>query len=78
MVPELMAQIPAAEPVASVSADGAYGTRACHEAIAQRGAAAIIPPRKNAQLWKSQSAGARLRNEAVLACKRLGRRIWKV
>ena len=78
MLPELMAQIPAAEPVASVSADGAYDTRACHEAIAQRGAAAIIPPRKNAQLWKSQSAGAKVRNEAVLACKRLGRRIWKV
>jgi hypothetical protein len=78
MLPELMAQIPAAEPVASVSADGAYDTRACHEAIAQRGAAAIIPPRKNAQRWKSQSAGATVRNEAVLACKRLGRRIWKV
>ena len=77
MLPELMAQIPATEPVASVSADGAYDTRACHEAIAQRGAAAIIPPRKNAQAWKSQTAGAKVRNEAVLACKRLGRRIWK-
>ena len=50
MLLELMAQIPAAEPVASVSADGAYDTRACHEVIAQRGAAAVIPPRKNAQL----------------------------
>ena len=62
MLPELMAQIPAAEPVASVRADGAYDTRACHEAIAQRGAAAIIPPRKNAQVWQSQSAGAKMRN----------------
>ena len=78
MLPELMAQIPAAEPVASVGADGAYDTRACHEAIANRGAAAIIPPRKNAQLWKSQSAGAKVRNDAVMVCKRLGRRIWKV
>ena len=78
MLPGLMAQIPAAEPVGSVSADGAYDTRACHEAIAQRGAAAIIPPRKNAQVWKSQSTGAQVRNEAVLACKRLGWRIWKV
>jgi hypothetical protein len=78
MLPELRAQIPAAEPVASVSADGAYDTKACHEAIAQRGAAAIIPPRKNAQVLKSQSAGAKVRNEAVLACKRLGPRIWKV
>jgi hypothetical protein len=78
MLPELMAQIPAAEPVARVSADGAYDTRACHEAIAQRGAAAIIPPRKNAQVWKSQATGAQVRNEAVLACKRLVWRIWKV
>ncbi len=77
MLPELMAQIALDEPMASVSADGAYDTRACHEAIAQRGAAAIIPPRKNAQIWKSPSAGAKVRNEAVLACKRLGRRIWK-
>ena len=59
MLLELMAQIPAAEPVASVSADGAYDTRACHEAIAQRGAAAVIPPCKNAQLWRSQSAGGK-------------------
>jgi hypothetical protein len=78
MLPELMARISAAESVASVSADGACGTRACHEAIAKRGAAAIISPRKNALVWKSQSAGVSARNEAVLACKRLGRRIWKV
>lgn len=75
MLPELMAQIPAAESVASVGADGAYDTGACHEAIAQRGAAAIILPRKNAQLWKPQAAGAKVRNEAEMACKRLGRRI---
>ena len=43
MLLELMAQIPAAEPVASVSADGAYDTKACHAAIAGRGAAAVIP-----------------------------------
>ncbi len=77
MLPELLAQIPQGEPVASVSGDGAYDTRACHAAIAQRGAAAIIPPRKNAQLWTSASAGAKVRNDAVQACKRLGWRIWK-
>ena len=35
--------------MASVTADGAFDTRKCHDAIAARGAAAIIPPRKNAK-----------------------------
>ena len=40
------------ETVASVSGDGAYDTKGCHEAIAQLGAQAIIPTRKNAKPWK--------------------------
>jgi hypothetical protein len=35
--------------MAQVSGDGAYDTFACHEAIAQRGAAATIPPRHDAR-----------------------------
>ncbi len=80
MLPELLAQVPPDEKVSSVSADGTDGaddTKACHEAIAHRGAQATIPLRKNAQVWKSQTPGAMVRNEAVLACKRLGWRIWK-
>lgn len=77
MLPGLLGQIPPGEPIASVSTDGAYDTKACHAAIMERGAQAIIPPRKNAQVWKSQTPGAMVRNEAVLACKRLGWRIWK-
>lgn len=78
MLPELLAQIPDGEPVVSVSADGAYDTRGCLDAIAQGGAQALIPPRKNASLWKRSSPGSANRNEAVLACKRFGRRLWKV
>ena len=38
----------------------------------------MIPPRKNAQLWKqANTAGRQTRNEAVKACQRLGRQIWK-
>jgi hypothetical protein len=37
MLPELLAQIPADEVIGSVSADGAYDTQGCHDAIAQRG-----------------------------------------
>jgi hypothetical protein len=58
MLPELLDQIPPEQQIASVTADGAFDTRKCHEAIAARGAAAIIPPRKNAKPWKPDTAGA--------------------
>ena len=40
MLPDLLAQIPANEEIATVTADGACDTRACHDAIAARSAAA--------------------------------------
>lgn len=77
MLPELLGQIPPDEPIASVSADGAYDTKACHAAIVERGAQAVIPPRKSARAWKATLGGALARNEALKACHRLGWRIWK-
>lgn len=77
MLPELLAQIPSAQDIGLVTADGAYDTRKCHDAIAARGAHAIIPPRKNAKPWKPTSAGAIARNEAVNASRYLGRAIWR-
>src|SRR5690606_5804191 len=77
MLPELLDQIPPDQEIASVTADGAFDTRKCHDAIAARGAAAIIPPRKNAKPWKPDSAGAIARNEALRASKRFGRTIWR-
>jgi hypothetical protein len=50
MLPELLNQIPLDQEIARVTADGAYDTRKCHDAIAERGADAVIPPRKNAKL----------------------------
>ena len=73
MLPDLLEQIPPEQEIATITADGAYDTRRCHNVIAARGAAAIIPPRKNAQLRKLKTAGAIARNEAVRACKYLGR-----
>jgi hypothetical protein len=52
MLPELLDQIPPDQEIASVTADGAYDTRKCYDAIAERGAAAVIPPRRNAKPWK--------------------------
>jgi hypothetical protein len=77
MLPELLAQISADQDIASVTADGAYDTRKCHDAIAERGAAAVIPPRKNAKPWKTATAGAVARNEALRASKHLGRALWR-
>ena len=77
MLPELLDQIPADQDIASVTADGAYDTRKCHDAIADRGAAAVIPPRKNARPWKTATAGAAARNEALRASKYLGRALWR-
>ena len=64
-------------PIASVSADRAYDTRACHAAISARGAQAVIPPRRNAQRLESAQPAVAARNEALRAVRRLGSRIWK-
>jgi hypothetical protein len=61
----------------SMTADGAYDTRKCHDAIAACEAHAVIPPRKNAKMWKPDTPGARARNEAVRSSKYLGRALWR-
>ena len=55
---------PADQTIGSVTADGAYDTRRCHDVIAAGNAHAVIPLRKNAKPWKPTSAGAIARNEA--------------
>jgi hypothetical protein len=76
-LPGLLAQIPEDEQILSVGGDGAYDTRACHAAIAERGADAVIPVRRNGQPWAKGGPGVDARNEALRATKRLGRTIWK-
>ena len=65
MLPDLLSQVPLDQELGSGTADGAYDTRKCHDAIAARNAHAIIPPRKNAKMWKPDTAGEIARNEAV-------------
>lgn len=77
MLPELLDQIPPDQEISSVTADGAFDTRKCHDAIAARGAAAIIPPRKNAKPWKPDTAGAIARNDILRTSRRVGRTIWR-
>ena len=72
MLPELLSQIPADEPIASVGGDGAYDTKACHAAIARRNAQAIIPPRKNARAWKSSQTGSDLTQRSLTSMPTAG------
>jgi len=70
--PELLDQIPPGQEIGSVTTpshglqanhcratDGAYDTCKCHDAIAARNAHAVIPSRKNAQLWKPRFRACR-------------------
>lgn len=77
MLPDLLEQVPPDQEIATVTADGVYDARRCHNAIAARGTAVIIPPRKNARAWTPRTAGAIARNDAVRACKYLGRALWQ-
>ncbi|SLN78094.1 Transposase DDE domain protein [Roseisalinus antarcticus] len=77
VLPDLLSQIPTDEQIGNVIADGAYDTRKCHDAIADRGASAVIPPRNNAKPCKPTTAGAIARNEAMRASRYLGRAIWR-
>jgi hypothetical protein len=77
VLPDLLAQIPADEMIASVSGDGAYDTKGSHKAIAERGADAVIPVRKNGKPWKENTPGAKVRNDTLHATQRLGRTLWK-
>ncbi len=71
MLPELLDQIPGNQDIGSVTADGAYDTRKCHDAVADRGAHAVIPPRRTRSLGRPAPPG---RSPAT---KRSGRQsIW--
>jgi len=73
MLPELLGQI--TETIERVGGDGGYDYRTCYEAIAQRGAQAIIPPQRNGRIWDNgqmEQRDAHLRRIAEI-----GRTAWK-
>jgi len=49
VVPDLVAQVEGE--IGQVSADGASDKRRCYEALEERGARAVIPPRRDAKIW---------------------------
>ena len=77
ILPALLHQLPEDISLSAVYADGAYDTKGCRSAIADINAIPIIPPRKNAQLWKETTIYAYERNRQLEAIKYLGRTLWK-
>jgi hypothetical protein len=77
-VPVLLEQLD--EPVASVSEDGAYDTRAVYEAAHERGdgqaVRVLIPPRRPAQLSPQPSSALQERDRNIRSIRELGRREW--
>lgn len=74
MLPTLVAAIP--DPIQQVSADGAYDTIACHQAIAEREAVPAIPPRSTAVIADTGEWDAR--DAAVERIAAVGMAQWKV
>lgn len=62
--------------IRAVAADGAYDKRKCYDAIAERGAQALIPPRENAQYWEAEGE-RHARNQALQRIVEVGRAEWK-
>ena len=77
-VPSLFGQID--DPVASVSADGAYDTKSVYEVAQAKGerraVRVLIPPGRNARLSSRPSAALRERNRNIRSIRGLGRREW--
>jgi IS5 family transposase len=65
--------------LSQVSADGAYDSRNCYDAIRGREARAAIPPQKRARIWQhgNTKAERHSRDENLRAIRRKGRREWK-
>ena len=77
VLPELLDQVTAE--IEQVSGDGAYDKRNCYDAIRKRKAKAVIPPRRNAKIWRrAKTKEERLpRDENLRRIRKVGRAAWK-
>lgn len=77
LLEDLLAQV--ADEIKQVSADGAYDSRNCYDAIRDRKARAAIPPQKRAKIWQhgNTKAERHIRDENLREIRRKGRREWK-
>ncbi len=78
VLPDLLDQINLNDDIDSVGADGAYDTENCHRVIMERGAKAIIPPRKTAVEWPDLPDGTPHPRTAILReINETDRATWK-
>jgi hypothetical protein len=78
--PGLLGQIPEETNIDQVSNDGAYDTSSCYDAIAKRGARAIIPPRKDAKIrvHGNTRGTPHPRDVNLRRIRKIGRKQWKI
>ncbi len=77
-LPALLEQI--ADPIEQVSGDGAYDTRACYEAVLERGATPVFVPRRTARpgIAKDPTGWRAARNRMLRQIEARGRSAWQV
>ncbi len=66
-------------PIAQVSADGAYDHRHCYDEIEAKVANPVIPPRKDAKIWRhgNRKGKPHPRDENLRSIRQHGRKRWK-
>ena len=74
VLPDLLEQI--REPIKQVTADGGYDYATCYEAIAERKARAVIPPRRTGRL-RPLDERFRARDKNLRSIRKIGRKKWK-
>ncbi len=77
LLADLLEQV--GDEISQVSADGAYDSRNCYDAIRGREARAAIPPQKRAKIWQhgNTKRERHVRDENLRAIRQKGRREWK-
>jgi Transposase DDE domain len=74
VLPLLLKQI--TDEIAQLTGDGGYDYATCYEAIAERHARAVIPPRRTARL-NPQDDRFRARDKNIRRIRKVGRKKWK-
>lgn len=74
VLPLLLEQI--REPIKQLTGDGGYDYATCYEAIAERKARAVIPPRRTGRLHPRDDR-MRARDKNLRRIRKVGRRKWK-
>ena len=78
VLPDLLDPLPTEESIATVAADGAYDTHACHQAVQNRQANALIPPRTGALAWPPQAKNQPHPRSSILErVQQDGRKAWR-